>query len=150
MGSGETVPVEKGGIDANFLCANQIPKSFQKGLPVWPACIRAAVGFFKVEEQRQFPQIAIEQVEPQFRLLSWFRPAVVEPVGTPGQTGFLCPAPVVLEIGIDPQVLSGANDDEICRQVHPREIDLLRCTGVILVKTYIGTNDLPRHSNLLA
>jgi hypothetical protein len=45
--------------------------------------------------------------------------------------------------------LPGTYNDEICGLVHPHEIDLLRRTRVILIKTYIGADDLSRHSNLL-
>ncbi len=117
---------------------------------MWPTRVRASVRFFEVEEQRQFAHIPTQQVDPQFCLLSGLRPTVVEPVRASRETGFFCAAPVVFEIRIRPQVLSGSDDHEVGCQVHPLEIDLLRRTGVILIKTYIGPNNLPRHSCLLA
>src|SRR5689334_12850649 len=144
-----TVPVEECCVDRNLLRANKISEPLKEVLPVRPACVGPAIGFFEVEKKRQFAHVAAQQVDPQFRLLPWLRPTIVEPVGTPGNSSLFCAAPVVPEIGIHPQVLPCSNNDKIGGQVHPLEIDLLRGTGIILIKTYIGTNDSPRHSCLL-
>src|SRR5690349_11433502 len=47
---GVTVPVKEGGINGDFFRADQVPQPIQKGLPVRPTCVCAAIRLFQVQE----------------------------------------------------------------------------------------------------
>jgi len=50
--------------------------------------------------------------------------------------------PVVFEVGIGPEILTGADDDEFRRSPHRLKGDALWRFNVVLIEAYIGSDDI--------